>query len=160
MKRANILLATLLHLPLPLPCLPTHPLLVLLATSVVDSTLNKTVVKSTKHLKLQRKSCKSEGLVSTKRNRMQRKLDHLCNLSKEKQHKSNLLVMQVLSLHPLAPHGLSLVLALTGTLIQVHHHISPLINTGFAHIHLMLLLSNSQTTQQFTLQELDHLSFN
>src|SRR5271155_1595971 len=107
--------------PLHLPSLPLPLLLVLLATSVVDSTLKETAMQSALHLKLQRSSCKSAGLASPRRNRMQRKQDHL--LSKEMWLKSNLLVMQVLSLHPLTPNGLSLVLALTGTPIQVHRHI-------------------------------------
>src|ERR1700722_2054407 len=114
MKRVNALLRTSLYHPLPLPC------------PVVDSTSRETAMKSAKHLKLQRNSCKSASLTSRgrSRQRMQRmQIPLLLSLYKGRLLKSNLLVMQVLSPHPLAPNGLNLVLALIGTPIQVHHHI-------------------------------------
>src|ERR1700722_2389931 len=49
--------------------------------------------------------------------------DTTSGLYKGRLLKSNVLVMQVLSPHPLAPNGLNLVLVLIGTPIQVHHHI-------------------------------------
>src|SRR5271170_4776475 len=125
MKRANVSLETSLHHPLPLPChLQTRlQLHVLPASSVVDSTTRETATKSAKHLKLPRNSCKSASLALARRSRMQRKQRLLLSPNKGRLLKSNLLVMQVLSLHPLAPKGLNLVLALIGTPIQVHHHI-------------------------------------
>src|SRR3984957_20412059 len=127
-KRVNALLETSLHHPLPLPCpLPTPlQLHALPASSVVDSTSTETAMKSAKHLKLQRNSCKSASLASRgrSRQRMQRMQTLLLlSLHRGRLLKSNLLVMQVLSPHPLAPNGLNLVLALIGTPIQVHHHI-------------------------------------
>src|ERR1700722_7812024 len=75
-KRVNALLETSLHHPLPLPCpLPTPLRLhALPASSVVDSTSRETAMKSAKHLKLQRNSCKSASLASRgrSRQRMQR----------------------------------------------------------------------------------------
>src|ERR1700722_9293822 len=127
-KRVNALLETSLHHPLPLPCpLPTPLRLhALPASSVVDATSRETAMKSAKHLKLQRNSCKSASLASRgrSRQRMQRmQTPLLLSLHRGRLLKSNLLVMQVLSPYPLAPNGLNLVLALIGTLIQVHHHI-------------------------------------
>src|SRR3984957_8094926 len=125
-KRVNALLETSLHHPLPLPCpLPTPLRLhTLPASSVVDSTSKETAMKSAKHLKLQRNSCKSASLTSRGRSRqrmqrMQKPL--LLSLHKGRLLRSNLLVMQVLSPHPLAPNGLNLMLALIRILIQVHH---------------------------------------
>jgi len=68
--------------------------------------------------------------------------------------------MQVLSLHPLTPNGLNLMLALIGTPIQVHHHILSPTNTGFTLIYLTSSLLNLQTTQLSTLLVLGQLSFN
>src|ERR1700722_4800752 len=70
-KRVNALLETSLHHPLPLPCpLPTPLRLhALPASSVVDSTSRETAMKSAKHLKLQRNSCKSASLASRGRSK-------------------------------------------------------------------------------------------
>src|SRR6202044_3797454 len=112
MKRVNALLETSLHHPPPLPTpLRLHALP---ATSVVDSTSKETATKSAKHLKLLSNSCRSASLVS-RRGRRQRRQTQLLSLNKGRLLKSNLLVMLVLSLHPLTPNGLNLVLALIGT---------------------------------------------
>src|ERR1700722_18533363 len=108
-KRGNALLEMSLHHPLPLPCpLPTPLRLhALPASSVVDSTSKETAMKSTKHLKLRRNRCKSASLTSRgrSRQRMRRTQTLLLSLHKERLLKSNLLVIQVLSPHPLAPNG-------------------------------------------------------
>src|ERR1700722_16683276 len=57
MKRVNALLETSLHHPLCLPC------------PVVDSTSKETAMKSAKHLKLLRNSCKSASVASRGRSK-------------------------------------------------------------------------------------------
>src|ERR1700722_13067578 len=98
-KRVNALLETSLHYPLPLPCpLPTPLRLhTLPASSVVDSTSRETAMKSTKHLKLRRNSCKSASIASRGRSRQRMQTPLLLSLHKERLLRSNLLVMQMLS---------------------------------------------------------------
>src|ERR1700722_9446436 len=70
----------------------------------------ETAMKSAKHLKLLRNSCKSTSLTSRgrSRQRIQRTQTLLLSLHKGRLLKSNLLVIQVLSPHPLTPNSLNL----------------------------------------------------